>query len=306
MQKKQIDLSIVIVSFNTKDIILSCIKSVKKYTSNINYEIIVVDNDSEDGSVEAIKKLGVKVIKNTENVGFAVANNQGYKVSNGEFVLFLNSDTLVEDNVLGEMVVWMRKNPEVGVATPALMNEDRSLQATGGYFPTLIRVISWMTIQDFPLVDKFIKPFHPYHSKSFFSKSGSFYDNKKEIDWVTGAFLMTNKKILEKVRGWDESFFMYVEEVDLCYRIQKLGFEIWYLPEWKIIHLGGASSKASEFSLISEYQGIKKLYKKHFNKWQYELLRIFLIIGALGRIVVFGILDGMKGVKIYAKAIKTV
>jgi GT2 family glycosyltransferase len=299
------DLSIIIVSFNTKDILVSCIKSVKKYTSGIDYEIIVIDNASTDGSAKAAKDLGVKLIVNKENVGFAIANNQGTKLSKGEFLLFLNSDTEVKDNVLGEMVSWMKVNPKAGISTSALKNRDGSIQATGGYFPTLPRVFSWMTIQDLPLVDSFIKPFHPHHSKSFFSKGDNFYKEQKELDWVTGAFIMTKKEILDKAGGWDESFFMYVEEVDLCYRIKKLGYQVWYLPKWNITHLGGASSKTNELSLLSEYTGVKKFYKKHYQAWQYGILRFLLKIGALGRIILFGILEGKETAKIYAKAFRT-
>ncbi len=307
MPKKQIDLSIVIVNYNTKDITVECLNSIIANTSGINYEIIVIDNASVDGSIQAIKKINeVKLILNSQNKGFAHGNNQGIKVANGKFVLFLNTDTLINDNVLDEMIKWMDVNPNAGVATPALKNKDGSLQGTGGYFPTLPRVFSWMTIQDLPFVDNFIKPFHPYHSKSFFSKGASFYDSQKELDWVTGAYLMTRRDILEKIEGWDESFFMYVEEVDLCYRIKQLGYKIWYLPKWSIIHFGGASSKTNEFSLISEYQGIKKFYKKLFSSWQYQVLRLLLKIGALGRMVVFGILEGRESVKIYAKAYRAI
>src|SRR3972149_10208889 len=131
------DLSIIIVSFNTKDILVSCIKSVKKYTKGMDYEIIVVDNDSKDGSSGASKDLGARVIVNKKNLGFATANNQGSRASKGKYILFLNSDTEVKDNVLGELVAYMEQNPKIGVATSALNNKDGSLQATGGHFPTL-------------------------------------------------------------------------------------------------------------------------------------------------------------------------
>lgn len=298
------DISIVIVSFNTKKLLVDCIKSIKKYTKGVDYEIIVVDNASEDGSDQAARDLEAKVIKNDKNLGFAKANNQGVKASSGDFVLFLNSDTVITGNLLKEMVSWMRKNPDAGVSTCALKNKDGSIQATGGYFPTLIRVFSWMTIQDFPLVDKLIKPFHPLHSKAGFSRGEDFYSSKKELDWVTGAFLLVQKDILEKVGGWDETFFMYVEETDLCYRIKKEGYKVWYLPRWNITHYGGASSKASEFSLLREYEGVKKFYRKHYPAWQYQFLRLFLKIGALGRIVLFGIIEGGKTAKIYVKAFK--
>jgi GT2 family glycosyltransferase len=298
------DLSIIIVSFNTKELLVSCIKSVFKCTKNIKFEVIVVDNNSGDGSADAAKSLGATVIKNKGNFGFAVANNQGFRVSHGKYVLFLNSDTEIHGNVLGEMMPWMEINSKAGVATCALKNKDGSLQATGGYFPTLLRVFSWMIIQDIPFVDNIIKPFHPHHSKSLFFRGDSFYKTQKKIDWATGAFLLTRREILEKVEGWDEKFFMYVEDVDLCFRIKRLGYEVWYLPKWSITHLGGASSKSSEHSLLSEYEGIKKFYVKHYAAWQFPIVRLILKIGALGRIIVFGILEGSESAKTYAKAFR--
>lgn len=298
------DLSIVIASFNTKDLLVSCLNSIKKYTKGISYEIIVVDNASVDDSVSAVRELRAKLIENKKNLGFAAANNQGSKAASGEFLLFLNTDTLIEDNVLGEMVTRMRKSPKVGVSTCSLKNKDGSFQATGGFFPSLIRVFSWMTIQDFPFVDSFIKPFHPFHSKSFFNKGESFYKMPRQLDWVTGAFLLTRRGIIKKAGGWDEKYFMYVEEVDLCYKIKKLGYEVWYWPFKSIIHLGGASSKASKFSLLAEYSGIKRFYKKFYPRWQYPIVRALLKIGALGRIVLFGILEGRESAKTYAEAFK--
>ncbi len=304
-----VNLSIIIVSFNTKDFLEKCIKSVEKNTKGIKYEIIVVDNGSKDGSQEAIKKLptipNLRLIENRTNLGFANGNNQGTKVAGGKYVLYLNSDTLILDNTLSEMVNWMDKNQKVGAASCMLKGKDGSLQGTGGYFPTLIRVFSWMTIQDIPGVDFLIKPFHPFHGKSFFGKGESFYLREKELDWVTGAFLLARKEVIDEVGGWDEEYFMYMEEVDLCYRIKKAGWEVWYLPGWSIIHYGGKSS-TSEFPLLAEYNGVKLFYKKHFPSWQYPILRFLLKLGALGRIVLFGILEGKDTASIYAKAYREV
>jgi GT2 family glycosyltransferase len=299
------DLSIVIVSFNTKDLTLQSIESVVKKTRGIKYEIIVVDNGSKDGSVEKLKKLTIShqsliILQNEENLGFAVANNQGAKKAKGKYLLFLNSDTLIKDNVLGEMVNWMDKYPKVGVASCALKNKDGSDQGTGGYSPTLLRVFSWMTIQDIPLVDEVIKPFHPLHKKSF-STGTRFYEKQRKLDWVSGAFMLIRKEAYQQVKAWDEKYFMYTEEVDLCYRIKKLGWEIWYLPDWSIIHLGGASSTV-EFPILSEYKGVKRFYRKFYPKWQYPILRLLLRIGALGRIILFAILEGKETAKIYVKA----
>lgn len=304
----KVDLSVVIISFNTKDLTLSCVDSVIKNTRGINYEVVMVENGSSDGSVEALRSLQgtkVRLIENKKNLGFAVANNQAWKKALGKYVLFLNSDTLITDNVLGEMVEWMGKNATVGIASCMLKNKDGSIQPTGGYFPALLSVFSWMTIQDLPFVDALIKPFHPLHIKSFFAKGTDFYRKEKELDWVTGAFLFTRKVILEEVNGWDDNYFMYVEEVDLCFRIKKTGWRVRYLPEWDIIHYGGASG-TKELSVVSEFKGLKRFYKKFYPSWQYPLLRLILKIGALGRIVLFGILEGKETAKIYAKAFTTI
>lgn len=300
------DLSIIIVSFNTKKLLSSCIKSVFDHTNGVEFEITVVDNGSTDKSADEAKKLGVNVIENKQNLGFAAANNQGVEVSKGKYVLFLNSDTEIYDNVLEEMVKWMDLNPKAGAVTCGLKNIDGSLQATGGYFPSLPRVFSWMTIQDLPFVDNIIKPFHPYHSKSLFFKGSSFYKSEKELDWVTGAFLLISKDVFRQTGGWDEKFFMYVEDVDLCFRIKKLGYRIWFLPKWSITHLGGSSSKSGRFSIVSEFQGIKKFYIKFYPSWQFPFLRLILKIGALGRMLVFGILEGRKTARIYAEAFRTI
>lgn len=302
----KMELSIVIVSFNTSDFLRGCLKSIKRHSKAIDYEIIVVDNASSDDSVEVSKYFGAKVIANKKNLGFAAANNQGIKVAKGEFVLFLNSDTFIKDNVLGEMVSFLKKNPKIGVTSCRLKNSDGSTQATGGYFPDLLRVFSWMTIQDFPFVDKVILPFHPLHSKSTFARGEEFYKTKKNLDWVTGAFLLARKDVLSKVGGWDETYFMYVEEVDLCFKIKRLGYSVWYDPKWSIVHFGGKSSTSAEFPLISEYKGICKFYRKFYPSWQYPIVKLFLKIGAVGRIVLFAILGRGEESKIYAKAFKAI
>lgn len=299
------DISIIIASYNTRQMLLDCVNSVIEWTKGIDYEIIVVDNNSKDDSVSAVKKLNnpkIRLIENKENRGFAAANNQGSEIAKGKYLLYLNSDTLVSENIISQMVQWMDKNPKAGVASCSLKNTDGSVQGTGGYFPSLVRVFSWMTIQDLPGVDYLIKPFHPFRGKSF-SKNAGFYKNKRELDWVTGAFLLTRKEIIKAVAGWDEKYFMYVEEVDLCYRIKQLGWKVWYLPQFSITHFGGASG-TKELSVLSEFSGIKKFYQKFFPSWQYPVVRFFLKVGAWGRIILFGLLEGERGREPYEKAFR--
>lgn len=300
------DLSIIIPSYNTKDYLLRCINSIKKNTLGIKYELIIVDNGSVDGSKEVLQRLESKdlaVIFNKENVGFAGANNLGFEKASGNYILYLNSDTLVTTNVLGEMVQWMKENPKVGVVSSALGGKDGKLQATGGYFPTLSRVFLWMLgIDDIPFLGRFIKSFHP-HTPDYFGNSSYLFSH--EQDWVTGAFFLTRSRLMKIIGEWDEEYFMYVEEVDLCFRIKKNGWKIMYLPQWKVVHYGGASSR-KEFPILSEYQGLKRFYTKFYPRWNYLVLRVLLKVGAIGRIILFGILGRKETVGIYAKAFKTV
>lgn len=325
------DLSIIILSYNTKKLTVDCLNSIIRNTSGIDYEIIVVDNASNDGSVEELDKISrltgktfnknsIKIkdnkfsirakkkalnfilIKNSINVGFSRANNQGIKISRGKYVLLLNSDTLIKDSFLKDMVSWMDDNPQIGIASCALRNVDGSLQGTGGYFPYLSRVFAWMFfIDDIPFLNIFIKPFHPIHSHSPLYRGEVFYKKQRELDWVTGAFFMVRRKVFKDVGLFDVDYFMYTEDVDLCFRAKKEGWKVIYNPSWSIVHLGGASS-TREFPIINEYKGIKLFYKKHMAPWQYPFLRILLKGGALLRMLSFGILKGGYSFKTYVKA----
>jgi GT2 family glycosyltransferase len=181
------------------------------------------------------------------------------------------------------MISWMEENLKVGAVSCMLKNKDGSIQETGGYFPTLPRVFSWMIIQDIPFIDNLVKPFHP---------KTAYYKNQHELDWLTGAFILTRKKITEKIH-WEEKYFMYTEDVDFCFKIKKHGYKLVYIPNWSIIHLGG-SSGTREKTIISEFEGVKMFYKKHRPKWQYPFLRLILKAGCLPRILI--------SPKIYAKA----
>lgn len=283
------ELSIITINFNTGPITIDCIKSVLKNTKGVKFEIIVVDNNSKDDSLKLIKKeFGknnhVRFVANKKNLGFSEGNNSGAKVAKGKILLFLNSDTIVRDNAIGEMVIWMSKHPQAGAATCALKNKDGTLQSTGGYFPTTTRVFAWMFfLDDLPILRDVLKPFHP-HIPEFLGDDT--YKKQQRLDWITGAFFLTPKALFEKLGGFDKDYFMYAEDTDLSYRIYKKGYKIWYLPHWSIVHLGG-SSGTSENTAVSEFKNILLYHKKHGSKLSVTLVRSFLKIGALLRIVVF-------------------
>lgn len=305
------DLSIVIVNYNTRELLASCIHSLVKHISQVAYEIIIVDNASTDNSIRRVKALAekypLKFIRNKDNLGFGRANNKGIAIAKGRYVLLLNSDTVIEKNIFPEMLDWMDENRNIGVLSCTLLNPDHTNQGTGGSFPTLFRVFNWMFfIEDLPLIDRLIKPFHPVHGNSPFYK-GSTGGTQVELDrdWVTGAFMLIRSKVLSQVGAFDPDYFMYTEEVDLCFRIKKAGYLIAYNPRWAIVHLGGASS-GSEFALLSEFKGLKIFYKKNMPIWQYPVLRLFLKCGAFLRMFIYFAIKGPKGFKIYAKAFSTI
>src|SRR3989344_5544472 len=296
------DLSVIIVSHSTNVLTSDCIISVIKNTKGIKYEIIVIDNASNDGSITMLKRYKSKIanfslILKKKNFGFGKANNQGMKNAKGRYLLLLNSDTKINSNVLGEMISWMDKNSDIGISSCALLNISGSYQGTGGYFPTLPRVFSWMILQDIPFMDKIIKPFHPMKEKSGF-KNEKFYRIEKELDWLTGAFLLIKREVYEEVGGFDEDYFMYTEETDLCYRAKMAQWKIYYNPKWSIVHLGGARG-TKELAVLKEFEGVKLFYKKHFPLWQYPILRLIIKLGSLGRAILFGLLEGRDSAKIY-------
>lgn len=275
-----IDLSVIIVNYNTKDYLLNCLKSI-----DLNCEIIIVDNASSDKSADEIKKTFpyVKIIENKKNLGFAKANNQGIRQAQGRYVLLLNPDTKILDSALQKMINWMDNNPKAAVSTCQLLNEDGSIQPTGGFFPTLPHLVAWQIFLDDLLLLK------SYHLKKIF------YSKERELDWITGAFFLFRREVVDKAGLFDENFFMYAEDLEYCYRIKKAGFRIFFTPIASVTHYGFKSG-SKEKALVSEYQSLVYYYKKHFSRSAF-LARIILKLGAALRFV---IIDR----KIYAKCFK--
>lgn len=294
------DVSIIIVSFNTKELLVKCLESIRKHTKGVKYEVIVVDNGSTDESTTGIKSITgttgirIKIIENKKNLGFAKANNQGAKIAKGRYILFLNSDTELKEDSINKMVGWMDEHPQAGIATCKLANSDKSTQATGGSFPSLWRVFLWVSfLDDLPFVADVFGSYHPHR--------GGYFDEEHRQDWVTGAFMLIRRKALDAVGYWDEDFFMYGEDLEYCLRAREAGWQVWYTPLTHIIHLG---SKRTERSILGEFAGLAKIYRKHFAFWQYPFLLLLLKIGAFLRIILFGILRGEReALRIYAKAL---
>jgi len=224
-----INVSVIIVSYNTKDLTLKCIKSVLEEGRGLEKELIVVDNGSSDGSVEKFKVLGGKInlIQNTENLGFAKANNQAIKISTGKYILLLNSDTVVINGAIKKLINFAEKNEDCGAVVPKLLNSDGSMQASVFRLPTLGRTILQFWLGQKEILDKYMP-------------EGK--DPSEVESAVMAAFLIT-RKTLDKVGLLDERYFMFFEDHDYCRRIKNKNLKIYYLPSSNVIHYHGVSGR---------------------------------------------------------------
>jgi len=229
-------LSIVIVSWNVKDDLLACLRSIEQNPPSEEFEVIVVDNASTDGSAEAVRNLfpRVMLIPNNQNMGFAAANNVGIKKAQGSYVLLLNPDTIVHDGTLDALIKFMDENKDVGICGPKLLNPDGTTQPSTRRFPTMRGILHHHTIF------RFIPVFRGHHRK-WLMKDFT-HDHQEDVDQVMGAALMARRSVLEELGGMDEAFFMYYEEVDLCYRLKQLGWRIVFTPTARITHNAGRSA----------------------------------------------------------------
>ncbi|MBI3379900.1 glycosyltransferase family 2 protein [Candidatus Gottesmanbacteria bacterium] len=298
------ELSIIIVSFNTSSFLRKCLNNVYKSLSfckiEKDSEIFVVDNNSIDDSVSVVEKNFPKVelIRNSRNVGFAGANNQGIRKSSGKYILLLNTDTEIKKESLNKLLDVIKKDPKVGVVGGKLLNPDGSIQPSVGYSPDVIKIFFWMMfLDDIRFLTNILKPYHV--------ESKSFYANEENVDWVSGACFLVKREVIDTVGYLDDNIFMYGEEVEWCYRIKKAYFKIVYTPSAQIVHYKGASTKSEVAGIVDEFKAILYFYKKHKSHWQLLLVKIFLKFGALLRVLTFGIIGRYKERRsLYAKAFK--
>lgn len=306
------DLSIIILSYNTKDILSECLKrlqlSVTSCQTNLKnkVQVIVLDNASSDGSVEAIRKIlkqvqddGVEIelIESKENTGYSKGNNIALKKAKHPLILFLNSDVYLEEDTLEKALNYF-KNPGCDSIGVKLKFADGKFQPSAGNLPNPFNIPLWILgLSKIPGLS-LINPYHP-SEKSYFSQV-------IEVGWVTGAFFMIKKEILDKVGGFDENLFMYSEEVELCRRIKKAGFRIWFIPTISVTHLHAASSNFDTSpAFINELKGIKYFFHKYYPNW-YFLIKLFLIKGLILRVVAFSLLGNVQRAKAYMKGLSVI
>jgi GT2 family glycosyltransferase len=289
--------SAIVISFNTKRVTLECLDKLCA-SKNMELEVIVVDNASTDGTIEAIKRnpeyKNIKIIMNKNNVGFGAANNQGMKLAKGDKILLVNSDCFVTPTTISTLEKAMTAIPDTQVVGCRLLNSDRSIQPSYGFFPTLLRIVSLMLFVDnLPGIRAVFRSIHV--------RDINRYQKVTEVDWVMGALVLLNRKVWEKTGGFDEKFFMYGEEVEWMYRIKEAGFSIRFVPQAEAVHVGGASSPNKAPAIVGEIKGWKYWFAKYHPGWQQPALAIVVSLGCLLRMLVKPKMAGF-----YAKALVTI
>lgn len=243
----KLKLSIVIVNLNTKDLTIGCLRSIQKESKNLKYEVLLTDNGSNDGSVEALKRLSkeqywrdkITLIFNNSNTGYAKANNQGIKKAVGEYILLLNNDTIVHKHALQNLISFADKNQDAGVVGSRLLNIDGSLQSSCYHFPTITNAIKEYLLGQKGLFEKFAPNGH----------------EAVIVDSVVGAAFLITPKARKLVGILDERYFAYFEDIDYCRQVFRNGLKVYYLPNSVITHYHGATFK----KLADDGQRWKKL-----------------------------------------------
>jgi GT2 family glycosyltransferase len=239
------DASIVIVSFNTGGLLRESIKTLQREATSVSHETIVIDNGSRDGSAEmvAAEFPEVKLIRSETNLGFAAANNRGFEIARGRYIVLLNSDAFLCPGALRLSIEHMDAYPEAGLAGGRLVGRDGSWQPSARMFPSPLNALLMMS----GLAAK-------YSRSRFFGRADQTWADPLRpvpVDWVPGAYSIIRRAVLDQVGFFDERFFLYYEEVDLCRRIKAAKHEIWYWPDIVTVHLGGESAKTLKIHKVS-------------------------------------------------------
>ena len=269
------NLSIVIVSWNTRDVLGKCLDSIEQNPPERDYELLVIDNASTDGSAEMVRERHPRVdlLVNPANYGFAKANNLAIQRCRGRYILLLNPDTEVRPGALEHLARFLEENPEAGAAGSLTLNPDGSLQISCYPRPTLFREF-WRLFH----LDRF-RPVAEYPMARWK------LDRPQEVDVLMGACLMLRREALDQVGLLDEDYFIYSEEVDLCYRVQRAGWRLYWVPQARIVHYGGQStSQAAEEMFLQLYRGKILYFRKHSSWAAVWIYKLILFLASLGRL----------------------
>jgi GT2 family glycosyltransferase len=273
-------LSVIIVSYNTRALLLRCLATLEPELAGIPSEVFVVDNASKDGSPAAVHAAfpKVRVLGQEQNLGFGAANNVALRESRGELILLLNSDAFVHPGALSAMRDCLARNPAVGVVGPRLVNEDGSLQRSCWRFPSPFR--SW-------LESLWISGAFPHHPFLGDYRDWS-HDTERVVEFVIGACIMVRREVYEKVGGFDESFFLYAEETDWQRRITDAGWKVMLCPGAVVTHLAGASGRVESAKVNRHFwDGFDRYHLKYHGRMGLLSVRVALLVGCFGRLILW-------------------
>ncbi len=269
------DLSVIIVSWNTKKLLKKNLNALFQSTPGFDFEVFVVDNDSCDGSVEMVKNEfpQAKLIANNKNVGFAAANNMAIKQAKGEYILLLNPDMRIFPDTLNKMLSWMEEHPQAGIASCKLVDGNEEIIPHVRRFPRFWEqsAIALKLPHIFPgILNKYIL-------KNFD------YDNEAEVDSVRGSFFMIRKEVIEELGGLDERYFIWFEEVDYCKQAKKAGWKVMYTPVPRCLDYVGKSFVQVPKGKTQKYfqDSMLKYFRKWHPAWQYWILKLLWVPGLL-------------------------
>ncbi|HUV41736.1 MAG TPA: glycosyltransferase family 2 protein [Sedimentisphaerales bacterium] len=278
------DVSIIIVNWNTRDILKDCLNSIYRHTDGIGFEVIVVDNGSEDGSCGMVKDYfpNVVLIENPQNRGFAAANNQAMRIARGRNVLLLNSDTLVLDGAIVKTVAFADANPAAAVVGCRVLDRNGTVQQSCFMFPSITNLILAVT---------YLYKLFP-RSRFFARERMGWWDGNdvRQVDAVAGCFMLVARRAIEQTGMMDERFFMYGEETDWCYRFKQAGWKVMFTPDGEIIHLGAQSTRKSEAEMLIELRmSILKFFEKHRGRFEHRTACILIVLFLAIRTCIWGI-----------------
>jgi GT2 family glycosyltransferase len=271
------DLSVTICSWNTRDYLDRCIESVLTQADGVALEIIVIDNASEDGSAEMVEQKypNVRLIRNQENRGFGAGHNQGFAIAEGEFLMPLNSDAVVHESCFERLIAFLREHPDVGIAAPKLLNPDGSLQYSCRRFPTPAAALFRNT-----LLGKLFP--NNRFAREYLMQDWD-HCEPRDVDWVSGAAFCFRASVYRAIGGFDERFFMYLEDVDLCKRVHEAGYRVVYVPNAVVTHVIGASTDRVANRMIRQFHKSMLLYyaKHHLSRAPLPLRPVYWLMAAL-------------------------
>ncbi len=265
------DVSVLVVSWNTRDLLRECLRSIYLRPSSVSLEVICVDNASSDGSVEMVRREypQVRIIANQTNERFVAANNQAIQVARGRYVLLLNSDTIVLEDAIGALVRFADRNPRGAVFGGRVLNPDLTLQRSCFRYPSVLNALLSATYlyKIFPRSQFFGRQFMTWWS----------YDDSREVETVSGCFALVRREAIQAVGAMDPIFYFYVDDDDWCYRFASEGWKVMFTPEARIIHYGGRSTRIQQRSFLLQLHGSVLVFMRiHRGRMSFILMRLLI------------------------------